>query len=379
MAAPLRLLLVEDDFVDCEAVRRLLGDAYVTADVSTGREAMASVEQCRPDAVLLDYHLPDIDGVDLVPFFVDRFIPVILLTGEGSPEVIVEAMQRGAQDYLIKAHLERLALARAIDNAIEKVALKRDLAEKQVKMAEQAAALDRSHRQVRALASALTLVEQRERRRIAQILHDHVQQMLYGIQMRTYLIGLDLPEEAKPKMQEHLAEMDQLLDEAIQATRTLTVELSPPVLKSEGLAAAFTWLAAQMHKVHDLRVDLDLQCDPRMPSEDLRVLVFQLVRELLFNVVKHAHSDSAQLGLFEQDGAYVLEVADTGAGFDVAELAKTEEHHRGGFGLYSIRERLALFGGDLTVESSKGEGTRVRILLPNQVGSYTDGSYSMEE
>ncbi|RIK55658.1 MAG: hypothetical protein DCC57_05165, partial [Chloroflexi bacterium] len=352
MAAPLRLLLVEDDFVDCEAVRRLLGDAYVTADVSTGREAMASIEQCRPDAVLLDYHLPDIDGVDLVPFFVDRFIPVILLTGEGSPEVIVEAMQRGAQDYLIKAHLERLALARAIDNAIEKVALKRDLAEKQVKMAEQAAALDRSHRQVRALASALTLVEQRERRRIAQILHDHVQQMLYGIQMRTYLIGLDLPEEAKPKMQEHLAEMDQLLDEAIQATRTLTVELSPPVLKSEGL------------KVHDLRVDLDLRCDPRMPSEDLRVLVFQLVRELLFNVVKHAQSDSARLGLFEQGGAYVLEVADTGVGFDAAELGKTEERQLGGFGLHSIRERLALFGGDLTVESSKGQGTRVRILLP---------------
>ncbi|MCC6169592.1 MAG: response regulator [Caldilineaceae bacterium] len=379
MAAPLRLLLVEDDVVDCEAVRRLLGDTYATTDVGTGREALKSIEQSRPDAVLLDYHLPDGDGVDLVPYFVERLIPVILLTAEGSPELIVEAMQRGAQDYLIKAHLERLALARAIDNAIEKVALKRDLVEQQVKLAEQAAALDRSHRQVRALASALTLVEQRERRRIAQILHDHVQQMLYGIQMRTYLIGLDLPEEAKPKMQEHLAEMDDLLNEAIQSTRTLTVELSPPVLKSEGLAAAFAWLAAQMHKVHDLRVDLDLRCDPRMPSEDLRVLVFQLVRELLFNVVKHAQSDSARLGLFEQDGSYVLEVADTGIGFDAAELAKTEERQLGGFGLHSIRERLALFGGDLTVESSKGQGTRVRILLPNQVEPQVNGGYLVGE
>src|SRR5690606_2959992 len=185
----------------------------------------------------------------------------------------------------------------------------------QAKLTEQTMALERSHRQVRALASALTLAEQRERRRIAQILHDHVQQMLYGIQMRTYLIKLDMPEEVQAKMQEHLAEMETLLNEAIHSTRTLTVELSPPVLKSEGLGAALSWLATQMHKIHDLRVELDLRCVPRMPSEDLRVLLFQLVRELLFNVVKHAQSNQARLVLQETESELVLQVEDSGSGF----------------------------------------------------------------
>lgn len=372
------LLLVEDDDIDREIVHRLLNEHYRVLDVRTGNEALSQIAAARPDAVLLDYHLPDVEGVDLLPTLVQNYIPVILLTGEDSPHLIVDAMQRGAQDYLVKRQLESAELMRAIEHAMEKVALKQDLAEKQAKLAEQRAALERSHKQVRALASALTLAEQRERRRIAQILHDHVQQMLYGVQMRAYLIGMDLPEETKPKMQGHLAEMDALLHEAIQSTRTLTVELSPPVLKSEGLGAALSWLATQMHKTHDLRVELDLRCDPRMPSEDLRVLVFQLVRELLFNVVKHAQTDHAQLVLVEQAGRLVLQVVDSGIGFDVAALSDGDEA-RAGYGLYSIRERLALFGGNLSIESKVGRGTQVEISLPYQAEANASGENLAEE
>lgn len=378
--ARFHLLLVEDDDIDREMVRRLLGEPFLVDDVSTGDEALKQIEAASPDAVLLDHHLPDIDGVDLVPIFVQRYIPVILLTGEDSPELIVEAMQHGAQDYLVKSRLERSALARAVEHAIEKVRLRRNLAEQQAKLAEQTMALERSHRQVRALASALTLAEQRERRRIAQILHDHVQQMLYGIQMRTYLIKLDMPEEVQAKMQEHLAEMETLLNEAIHSTRTLTVELSPPVLKSEGLGAALSWLATQMHKIHDLRVELDLRCDPRMPSEDLRVLIFQLVRELLFNVVKHAQSNQARLVLLETENELVLRVEDSGIGFDINSLAETVENQQdSGFGLHSIRERLALFGGDLAIQSAPGQGTQVEILLPNQIQPNVFDKHSLGE
>lgn len=365
------LLLVEDDDIDREAVHRLLADDYVVVDAPTSHIALEKTEQARPDVVLLDYHLPDLDGIELLPNFVQQFIPVILLTAEDSPELIVEAMQRGAQDYLVKSHLGASILTRAIDNAMEKVALKRDLAE-------QTAALQRSHRQVRDLASALTLAEQRERRRISQILHDHVQQMLYGIQMRAYLLALDIPEEARVKVQDHLAEMERLLNEAIQSTRTLTVELSPPVLKSEGLGAALTWLATQMHKLHDLRVELDLRCDPPMASEDLRVLIFQLVRELLFNVVKHAQTNQAKVVLLEEADRFVLQVEDAGVGFNLADVGKSGNSQRGGYGLYSIRERLALFGGDVTIVSEVGQGTCVALALPNQVESDPDDRCSWE-
>jgi signal transduction histidine kinase len=276
-------------------------------------------------------------------------------------------MQQGAQDYLVKGHIGRTALARAIDNAIEKVALKRDVANQQAQLAEQAVALERSNRQVRALASALTLAEQRERRRISQILHDHVQQMLYGIQMRTYLIGLDSPEEGKSYIQEHLAEMESLVEEAIQSTRTLTVELSPPVLQTEGLGAAFNWLANQMNRLYDLHVELDLAEDYQLASDDLLVLVFQLVRELLFNVVKHAQTSHARIVMCIIDDEFVLRVEDNGIGFDSSQLTDEERSDSGGFGLYSIRERLNLFGGKVTIVSQPGNGTQVVLALPRSV------------
>jgi signal transduction histidine kinase len=367
LGAPVRLLLVEDDEIDREAVRRLLGAGYMVTDVATGKDALTQTAATPPDAVLLDFRLPDMEGIDLVPVLVQNYIPVILLTGEDSPEVIVEAMQKGAQDYLVKGHIGRTALARAIDNAIEKVALKRNLALQQTQMAEQALALERSNRQVRALASALTLAEQRERRRISQILHDHVQQMLYGVQMRTYLIGLDTPEESRGYIQEHLAEMEALVEEAIQSTRTLTVELSPPVLQSEGLGAAFSWLANQMGRLYDLHVKLDLTQDYQLASDDLRVLIFQLVRELLFNVVKHAQVTEASVTMSLEGDQFVVYVEDDGIGFDVEAFSDDEEHDAGGFGLYSIRERLALFGGEVTIASQLGKGTRVALSLPQSV------------
>jgi signal transduction histidine kinase len=367
LGAPIRLLLVEDDEIDREAVRRLLGAGYAVKDVATGKEALDEIAAVPPDAVLLDFRLPDMDGIDLVPHFVQSYVPVILLTGEDSPEVIVQAMQKGAQDYLVKGHIGRTALARAIDNAIEKVAMRRDLALQQTQLAEQALALERSNRQVRALASALTLAEQRERRRISQILHDHVQQMLYGVQMRTYLIGLDAPEACKSYIQEHLTEMESLVEEAIQSTRTLTVELSPPVLQSEGLGAAFNWLANQMSRLYDLQVALDLRQDYQLASDDLRVLVFQLVRELLFNVVKHAETNKAFVAMALDGDRLVVRVEDQGIGFDPAQLADDDLLDDGGFGLYSIRERLALFGGEVTIASGAGQGTQVVLSLPQVI------------
>jgi len=367
LGASVRLLLVEDDEIDRETVRRLLGDGYVVTDVATGKAALEEIGAVPPDAVLLDFRLPDMEGIDLIPYCVQSFVPVILLTGEDSPEVIVQAMQIGAQDYLVKGHIGRNALARAIDNAIEKVALRRDLAHQQAQLAQQALALERSNRQVRALASALTLAEQRERRRISQILHDHVQQMLYGIQMRIYLIGLDTPEEDKTYIQEHLTEMESLVEEAIQSTRTLTVELSPPVLQSEGLGAAFSWLANQMNRLYDLRVALELAQDYQLTSEDLRVLIFQLVRELLFNVVKHAYTNEARVVMCVEVDRFVVRVEDSGIGFDPKPLVEEQPHDSGGFGLYSIRERLALFSGEVTIVSQPGHGTRVTLSLPQEV------------
>jgi signal transduction histidine kinase len=353
---PLALLLVDDDEIDREQVRRFLGAHYVVHEASTGYQALQVVKDHSPACILLDYRLPDIDGLQLLPEFTKQYIPVIILTGEESPEIIVQAMQLGAQDYLVKNHLSRVALEHAITNAIEKIALRRDIEQK--------------NQQVRALASALTLAEQRERRRISQILHDHVQQMLYGIQMRAHLISLDSP--SLSPIQEHLESLEELAKAAIRTTRSLTVELSPPVLRTEGLVAAFQWLAHHMADMYGLQVNVVAQTDYHSSSGDLQVLLFQLVRELLFNVVKHAGVNEAEIRLYAEGQNVVICVSDQGCGFDLCRLSAPDQQ-QGGFGLYSVRERLALFGGELTIQTKPGEGVRAIIGVPrpeaNEVAS----------
>ena len=349
MQATMDILLVDDDEVDREAVRRRLASHFSAREATTLGQAAALLSTQPPVCVLLDYHLPDGDGLQLLPLLAQMGIPVIILTGEESPEIIVQAMQAGVQDYLVKSHLTRLSLEHAIRGAIEKMALKRDMEEK--------------NRQLRELASALTLAEQRERRRISQILHDDVQQLLYGIQMHSQLIVMDaLPDSP---VQEQVSGLRKLVNAAILATRTLAVELSPPLLQDEGLATAFGWLANHMAERHNLQVDLALQTDSDGLSADVCVLLFQLVRELLFNVVKHAGIQQAELVFVEKGDNLCISVIDRGCGF---EQAPVEQRKGGGFGLYSARERLALFGGELEIETAPGHGVSATIVLPRAHG-----------
>ncbi len=343
------LLLIDDDDIDREAVRRLLIPTYTVREAPTGKLALKMAKAHAPDCILLDYWLPDVDSLRLLPAFAKDYIPVIVLTGEERPEVIVQVMQQGAQDYLVKQHISKLTLEHAITNAIEKIALKRDVEEK--------------NRQMRELTSALTLAEQRERRRISQILHDDVQHLLYGIQMRSHMIGFDAPTDSG--IQEHLETLDNLVKTAIRTMRTLTVELSPPVFENEGLGPAFQWLANQMKEIHDLNVEVEIFDEYRMPGDDLRLLIFQLARELLFNVVKHAGIKHAKLTMFEQNNQCMICVSDDGLGFDREKVMK-QMGVKGSFGLFSIRERLALFGGHLEIDSQTGAGVRATIVVPNE-------------
>lgn len=358
MASPvIDLLLVEDDEIDREAIRRHLGAEYRVHEAATGQEALQWCQGLRPDCILLDYRLPDGDGIALLPNFLSRFIPVVVTTGVESPEVIVEAMREGAQDYLVKSQITRTSLTHAIHQAIDKVALLKAVADKT--------------QQLRELASALTLAEQRERQRVSQVLHDHVQQVLHGIQLRTHLLILDAPPSIHPDLQEHLAAIQGLTEEAIQATRTLTVELSPPVLQREGLIAAFRWLVDHMAEMHALDVELELQEDCQVRDGELAVLLFQVTRELLFNVVKHAKVKRAYLSLHEKNEMIVVSVRDEGIGFDPLPQDRPRRKS-GGLGLANIQERLNLFGGRLEIASELGKGACVTLTVPKVLKIWMD-------
>lgn len=364
-----KLLLVEDDEIDRETVHRLLSttDCQVY-DASNGSEALHLLHSAQPDCVLLDYLLPDTDGIALIAELVQAQIPVVVLTGVEDPEVVVKAMRQGAQDYLVKSRLSSTSLFHAVQEAIKKVEMQRELFVKQLLLAEQTRVLAQKNRQISELASALTLVEQQERRRIALILHDDLQQLLYGIQLRTHLLTLDFEAHEFKEIGEQIATLTRLTDEAIHRTRTLAIELSPPVLNDVAISTLFDWLAIHMKEVHNLDVQLSIENEFYIADEELRILLFQILRELLFNVVKHAKVAQARLLVQEQNHQTLIRVEDDGAGFSVDDIG---EQGKRGLGLYSARERIQLFGGEMKIDSTPGAGTRVALLLPKQWGRDT--------
>ena len=346
----LRLLLVDDDAVDRARVRRLLGGRHTVAEAATAAEGRAAALDGAADAdvVLLDLQLPDADGLELVPWFAERGFPVVMMTGVEDAAVVVDAMQRGATDYLVKGQMDAPALERAVRRAVETAALRHAVEEQRERLEGQAAELARRNREIRELASALTLAEQAERSRIALVLHDHLQQLLYG----SSLMVQSLPSpDAETK-----ARIAATLDESVQVTRRLTLDLTPPVLDAEDFEVAVIWAGAHAKEVYGLDVEVETEPGVVVARRDLRVLLVELVRELLFNVAKHAGTGRARLRLSHVGGVLTLTVEDDGQGFDPGALS-------GGTGLSSVRGRIKLVGGTFDVDSAPGGGTRVTLTL----------------
>lgn len=236
------------------------------------------------------------------------------------------------------------------------------------RVAERTAELHESRERLRHVASLLTMAEHEERRRISHILHDDLQQQLYSVQMKLSSARHRDQAGDLPAAQRCLAEAEQWLHECIEITRRLSVDLSPPILKGEGLAEALGWLVRQMKELHGIDVELVAEHSFCLSDRDMRLLLFQVVRELLFNTVKHAGTDRATVELHEEDGGLVVCIRDEGRGFDVAATA-ARAGRGGGLGLFSVRERLALFGGSLEVLSALGQGTRITVTVPVQLAA----------
>ncbi|HEX6613441.1 MAG TPA: GAF domain-containing protein [Rhodanobacteraceae bacterium] len=234
------------------------------------------------------------------------------------------------------------------------------------RVAERTAELVESERRVRDMASQLTMAEHAERRRISQILHDDLQQQLHSIQMKLASARNALGRGEEAKTLRHLTDAEQWSGEGVETARRLTVDLSPPILKSEGLAEALEWLVTQMREMHGLHVTVTGDRDLRMHDDAQRVLIYQIVRELLFNIVKHAGTDRAQVELRRDEDTLNVCVLDQGKGFEPEELRKPRQRADGGFGLTSAYERLNLLGGSIDVDSAPGLGTAIVLHVPLQ-------------
>jgi two-component system CheB/CheR fusion protein len=211
---------------------------------------------------------------------------------------------------------------------------------------------------IRSLATELTRAEQEERHRISQVLHDDLQQRLFAVKAQlAFLKDTNLSADAYRE----LAQIQNSLSESIAITRNLSIDLSPIVLQGEGLVEAMTWLSFRMKEQYGLHIDLAARTHFGQMSQHMRMLLFQSIRELLFNVVKHAGILEATVTLEQVNDMGRITVGDHGKGFDVEAVMKDPQ---AAHGLLIIHDRLKLLGCRMEIKSKAGEGTQIMIEIP---------------
>jgi signal transduction histidine kinase len=207
--------------------------------------------------------------------------------------------------------------------------------------------------QLRTLSAALFRVEADERRELATLLHDDLGQRLIAVRLRLAALARDRPHDFTPVLA--------ILDDAHQAVRSLSFQLSPPILHELGLVPALRWLAGEMLARYGLHVEFTAADEVPPLSSEARYLLFRSARELLLNVVKHADTDRAWLTIRTLATGLELSVTDHGRGFDPGQGSAP---HSNSFGLLSLSERVHARDGHLTIVSQRQQGTRVLLVLP---------------
>ncbi len=258
---------------------------------------------------------------------------------------------RNAHDELERQVRDRTVDLRATNKALQEQLREQERAQRQITAYQE---------QLRQLNSELSLAEERERRAIAADLHDHIGQSLAFIRMRVSEFRTD---KAFSDYEQNIQEILSLLDKTIQYTRNLTFEISPPILYELGLEAAIEWLAEQFEQKHGFSAQVASHTNGTVLAEEVQVVLFKCIHELLTNVAKHACADQVTISLSGNDGHFSVSVADNGIGFDTRHL-DTGAHDSKAFGLFSVKERMRFLDGKFQIESRKGRGTTVTIGVP---------------
>jgi PAS domain S-box-containing protein len=215
-------------------------------------------------------------------------------------------------------------------------------------------------RKMKNLSHKLTLAEEHERKRIATDLHAEIGQTLALLKIK---IGELKEKKSSPNMQIPLEEIYNLVQNAITSTRSLMSQISPTILYELGFVPAVDWLAEHILKENGIKYDFRDDGKEKPLTDDLRVLLFQAVRELLTNIRKHAKAKKVHISIERIKNNILIEVKDDGVGFDISELDSYGEKDVG-FGLLNIRSRIDVVGGSFEIESNKNKGTKITLKAP---------------
>ena len=223
------------------------------------------------------------------------------------------------------------------------------------------AQLSAYRRKLRSLISRLSLSEEHERQRIAAQVHDRVNQTLALCRMKLGALAKSAP---SPHFAEQLDEINHIIRQLIEEIRSFTFELGSPLLYELGFEKAVEHLTKQVQEDHGILANFEDDGEPKPLGDDIRVLLFQIVRELLSNVVRHAQACNVHVYIQRQGSDIFITVEDDGVGFDTRKITSGSNKSDMGFGLFSIRERLSYLDRQLRIESEPGYGTRITVVAP---------------
>ena len=373
------ILIVDDEAENLRFLGQLLvSQGYQVHAADSGERALETLDSLGQepdlDLILLDILMPNgIDGIETCRRLKARpgmgATPVVFLTGKDDRATIVDAFAAGGADYVVKPFDADVLLARARAHA-ELGRLSREmeaaLAERTRELREANAELQAANEQLRRLATELSLVEQREKKRLAAELHDSPMQKLTLAQIQIQSAARWRDAESDRLLAVGL----ELLRDTLDELRTLQFELSPPLLHQEGLGPALRWLVSHLAKRCSVELAY-MEAQPVPPlDQDLAMLMFQCARELLYNLIKHAEASRGLVELGCSGGTLTLIVSDDGKG--LTDSATTDSRPR--WGLIGVRERLSLWNGRLHIESDRlGTEATVTVRLPNSV-AYTSAT-----
>ena len=266
----------------------------------------------------------------------------------GSVEVyfLGETPEGCEEPFLREEHALLDAVGRQVENVI------------QLREAEER--LLQHQNQLRKMASQLSLAEESARRKFAAYLHDQIGQTLFATKIKLGGLRAKIPYSDK---QESFDETIAMLEQVINDTRTLTFEMSIPILYELGIEAALEWLVEKTNADGDIAVTFKVDKQKKPLEEEVSIVLFRAVQELLTNVRKHAQAQNVEIAIQTDGTQMLIRVKDDGVGFPPGALNPSGKE-KYGFGLLSLRERLTLLGGYVTIESTPHHGTEIALMVP---------------
>ncbi len=379
--ATTRVLIVEDEFIVVQDLKSSLDRlGYAVCGVAaSGERAIQLTLETKPDVILMDVVLKgNMDGIETTEYLLSKVdIPIIYLSAYADTRTLERAQLTDSYGYLLKPFRDReldanihMALYKAemkqkLREAEEVIDLNEYLRREMAKRQQAESQLDETSRQLRVLSSRLMDAQERERKLLADEIHDSIGSSLAAIKfsIEETILRLD---QGKNEVLTHMQKMIGLVQSAIEESRRISSNLRPSLIDDLGLLPTIRWLCDEFEKIYgDMRIERSLAVKEEAIAEALKIVIYRIIQESLNNAAKYSEADAIILTLTTDEERLHLTIADNGVGCDIDRLEKAD--HLTGMGLRSMQERAHFSGGRFEIRTAPGDGMKIMASWPAKV------------